>query len=450
MAQAPPNCVRCGAPGPEEAAFCVECGARIVKIPPAAEIAGPTPASKGSLAHTMVLGTAEGAQTAPKRRASSRGMPPVSQRPSLPSTGPALTDVSSAAADGGAAASMSEALADVIGDQAPHTAKLSDPAGSGGAPQPLPALDFAADEIDQSFEALLSEPMGRQASEPVPGELAEVEGLFRQIAASYLGPVRDFMVELGVGTPSKEWLAVCAPAVQSLHKSATSMELTELARALERLGTAFDEVERLPGDLIGDVARHVIENAHHDLARLLPEAFAIAEERDRREPIIVQTLLRQVPDVRKVALDKIYAAGLTRLEMFYVARAQDLADATGLAGEICVQIVERFQAFKREAISKPVLQGPAHAQEHARLAELTTKLGRQTVELDRAQTGVRTAVKKSLRKQRNATWLELQLVLARIGRIDLIETLEKLPFAKRVDMLVRYLAEIQRAANSGG
>jgi hypothetical protein len=143
---------------------------------------------------------------------------------------------------------------------------------------------FRRDDIDQSFEALLSTP-GECLSDH--WRHREVSALFRQIAASYLAPVRDFAIG-SVGSPSKEWLAVCAPAVQSLHKSADSMGLSDLARALERLGTAFDEVERLPGALIGDVARHVLENAHQDLARLLPEAFAIAEERDRREPIIVR------------------------------------------------------------------------------------------------------------------------------------------------------------------
>jgi hypothetical protein len=443
MAQAPPKCARCGAPGLEEAAFCVECGARVVQPASAGEAAG-----KQNLAHTLVHGTADRAQTAestPIRCATARAMPPVSRRPSLQSTGPALTDVSSQSVEGASAASMSEALADVI--EAPRSETS---AGSDRQSQRPSAIDFEVDDIDQSFEALLSEPSPGAATEPNSGDVAEVQALFRQIAASYLAPVRDFMVELGVGSPSKDWLAVCTPAVQSLHKSATSMGLPELALALERLATAFDEVERLPGDVIGDIARHVIENAHHDLARLLPEAFAIAEERDRREPIIVQTLLRQVPDVRKVALDKIYAAGLTRLDMFYVARDRDLADATGLALDTCARIVERFQAFKREAVSKPALEGPAHAPAHARLAELPTKLGRQTVELERSQTGVQMAAKKSLRKQRNATWLELQLVLARIGRIDLIETLEKLPFAKKVDLLVRYLADTKRAATSGG
>jgi hypothetical protein len=421
----------------------VECGARIVDVPSAAKTAGSTRTGKGKLAQTLTLGTADAAAS---RRATSRGTPPVSQRPSLQSTGPALTDMSRASADGSTAGSMSEALADAIGEQAggsqqrAEAPRTEEPAEL----QITDELDFGADDIDRSFDVLLSESGGGGGLEPSTGDVAEVADLFRQIAASYLGPVRDFMVELGVGAPSKEWLAVCAPAVQSLHKSATSMGLPDLARALERLATAFDEVERLPGEVIGDVARHVLENAHQDLARLLPEAFAIAEERDRREPIIVQTLLCQVPDVRKVALDKIYAAGLSRLEMFYVARAQDLADATGVASETCAQIVERFQAFKLEAISKPAVEGPAHAQEHSRLAELTTKLGRQTLELDR------TAAKKSLRKQRHATWLELRLILARIGRIDLIETLEKLPFAKKVDMLVRYLAETKRAATSGG
>jgi hypothetical protein len=401
----------------------------------------------------------------PTRRATVRGMPPVSHRPSLSSVAeppPTLEDP-----DDAPPASMSEALKDVILDQIardddggspPRTVKLTSDDGKPGKvpkarasaarkPATKADLDFGLEDIEQSFDQLLSDPAA-SASEPTSGDIAEVQALFRQIASSYLGPVRDFMVELGIGSPSKDWLAVCTPAVQSLQKSATSMGLTELSRALERLATAFDEVERLPGPVIGDVARHVIENAHHDLARLLPEAFAVAEERDRREPIIVQTLLRQVPDVRKVALDKIYAAGLTRLEMFYVARAEDLAQAAGLSVEQARSIIDRFQAFKNESGSKPATDG--RPREQMLLGELTTRLGRQTAEFERAQSGARGLDKKALRKQRNDTLLEIQLVLARLGRVDLVGELEKLPFTKKVDALVGYLAELKRAASSGG
>ena len=331
---------------------------------------------------------------------------------------------------------MGEALKDVILDQ---IAREDD------APVP-PVSRTAESEIDRSFDALLSGSPGGAAPAASEQDLAEVQALFKQIAADYLGPVRDFMVEIGLGSASKQWLEVCSPAVTSLQKSAESMGLSDLGRALERLSTAFDEVERLPGDVIGDVARKVIENAHHDLERLLPEAFAIAEERDRREPIFVQTLLRQVPDVRKVALDKLYAAGLSKLEMYYMASAADLSEASGLSPELCQRVVDRFADFRKELASRPVTDGKSH--EHGRLTELTELLENQTRDFEKAQAGARGLDKRTLRKARGDTLLEIQLVLARLGRVDLVEELEKVPFARKVSELRDYLARSKQG--SGG
>ncbi len=443
----PTSCLRCGALGPEGAAFCVECGARIPPLPATGDVAATLP-GKGSVRKTARIDVPAVKSPRSKRSAS---------RPKLPASATA------AGVSEGAATSMSEALKDVILDQiaredvdssAPGTMRIvpaSEPAvtqrrPSDGAETARPEIGL--EDIDSSFENLLSDVVHDDSLEPTTADVVEVQALFKQIAAEYLGPVRDFMVELGLGSPSKDWLAICAPAVHSLHKSAESMGLMDLARALDRLSTAFDEVERLPGPVIGDVARHVLDNAHQDLARLLPEAFAISEERDRREPIIVQTLLRQVPDLKKVALDRLYAAGVTRLEMFYVARPEDLAEATGVSLELCTRIVERFQRFRAESAEKPA--GDSRAQELTRLGELVTQLGRQTLDYEKAMVGQRGLDKKRLRKQRAETVLEIQLSLARLGRVELVQELEKLPFSKKVETLVKFLGETKRAASSGG
>lgn len=450
MVEAPSRCPRCGALGLEGADFCVECGAR---IPARAKQTG------GAVARTIVIdastpGASPRAERpapsrgVPRRRATTRGIAPPSQRPSLPDSQPIASDARPTLPN--PPASMGEALKDVILDQIAREVDGT-PAPPHAAPAPEAARDdgpqIELDDIEQSFDALLSDAPAGGASAPTPRDLDEAQALFKQIASDYLAPVRDFMVEIGMGCPSKDWLTVCVPAVQSLQKSADSMGLTELSRALERLGTAFDEVERLPGPVIGDVARQVLDNAHRDLEKLLPEAFAVAEERDRREPIIVQTLLQQVPGVRKVALDKIYAAGLTRLEMFHVARAEDIADATGLPRDLCQRIVDRFASFRREMGASPA--GDGRAREHERLAELSRVLARQTDELERALGGERGLDKRSIRKQRGDTLLEIQLVLARLGRVDLVEELEKLPFARKVAELERFLTDVNEATAGG-
>jgi hypothetical protein len=408
------RCPRCGATLPQGAAFCVECGARVLP-PPAPE---------------------------PARRV------PAPQRPALAEAAHAPEARASLLDPEGPPASTSE-LRDVILEQiarevGPATEARTHRSRSAPPPRLDDELDFKLDDIEQSFDALLSAPPpgALSATAAKPGDDSEAQALFKQIAAEYLAPVRDFLIELGFGSPSKEWLAICMPSVQSLQKSAESMGLGELAQTLGRLSAAFEEVERLPGPFVGDVAKVLLDTVHQDLVQILPEAFAVSEERDRREPIIVQTLLKQVPEVRKVALDRIYAAGLTRLEMYYMAAADDIAEATGLPRPLCHSIVERFTSFRLElGASSP---GEGRVREHARLAELTAELAKQTAEYDQAHSRSRGLEKRIIRKAREHTLLSIQLLLAKVGRVDLIEELEKLPFARKLEELERYLSSVSK------
>jgi hypothetical protein len=183
----------------------------------------------------------------------------------------------------------------------------------------------------------------------------------------------------------------------------------------------------------------------------MPDAFALDEERDRREPIIVQSLLRQVPDVRKVALDKLYAAGLTGLEMYYQAKAYDIAQAAGLPEALAERIVKRFSQYRREIATAPPDLERSH--EHKKLAVLAARLANQNDAFASASlswSADATGKKKRVRKERNETVLEVNVLLARLGEVDLVKQIEKLPFQGKVDALKAYLDEAKARAGQGG
>lgn len=283
------------------------------------------------------------------------------------------------------------------------------------------------------------------ASAPTEGaeltaeELVEAQRLFREIAANYLTPVRSLMIELSLGEPSREWLALCKPPLASLRRAANDMLLTELAAALGALSTTMEQIERTNGAVLDARARESLRSAYQPLTALLPEAFAVDDERERREPIIVQSLLRQVPDVRKLALDRLYAAGLTTLEMFYKAKPADIADAAGISREIAERVVARFQRYRREVAAAPAAR---EAREHATLEALTRKLEAQTSSFEAAQRAFNHPEDaRRIRQERAATLLEINLVLARLGQVDLVKKLERLTFRAKAEELRRFLAE---------
>jgi hypothetical protein len=217
------------------------------------------------------------------------------------------------------------------------------------------------------------------------------------------------------------------------------MQLTELSAGLSELLTALEQSEKTAGSGIDPRSREALKGAYEKLVEAMPEAFAVKQERDRREPIIVQSLLRQVPEVRKVALDRIYAAGLTNLDMFYKARPSDIAEAAGIAREIAERIVARFQRYKRELGSGA--PAPRRSRERSQLEVLAKKLEEQTGAFEAsAKSWSNVEDKRRIRAERASTLLEVNLLLARLGEVSLVQELERLPFEKKAEALRRYLS----------
>lgn len=348
-----------------------------------------------------------------------------------------------------AATSMAEAFATATNELAPSSVVTQPSAvvdtravsngAAGSVPSPAaPPINLMLDDIDSGFDAIVGPGRQGAASTNRPEDLLEPQALFAQIAATQTRPIRDFMVELRLGDASREWVRVCMPGVKSLRKSAEDMGLADLAKALDGYHAALELADTQEGTVVGSEARDLITSAYQDLAAQMPNAFTLEEDGDRREPIIVQSLLAQIPDVRKVALDKIYAAGLTSLSAFYVAKPSDIAEATGIAMDLCQRIWERFQRYRRQISEMP--PDVDRTAEHKRLAELAAQLARLNTAYEG---GVVIAGenkdKKQIRQERTETILEINMLLARLGEVRRVELLERLPFQRKLEELERYL-----------
>ena len=84
---------------------------------------------------------------------------------------------------------------------------------------------------------------------------------------------------------------------------------------------------------------------------------------------------------------------------------------------------------------------PSRQREKAQLDALTKKLEDQNNAFDAsARHWSHADEKRRLRQERAATLLEIRLLLARLGEVELIDELEPLPFHKKSETLRRYLA----------
>jgi len=271
-------------------------------------------------------------------------------------------------------------------------------------------------------------------------DLAEVRRLFHDVAAVHVAQVRDIMLELRYGDAQPSWIESTKPALRSLRAMASQVELGDLCTALDEFCLAVDAA-------VGDRA-HIDEAGKAELLRryqrlveLIPQAFELDAERDRREPIIVESLLYQIRGVEKRTIEKLFAVGLGRLSALMAATAEELAVVSGIREDLAEAIVEQFKTYR--AAGSSALAAPDALSERRQLGDFLIMLSVQNDEFNHASTmwsEEARARKLEARKQRDQIYQRVKVALARLGERDLLARLDKLPFNDRIAALDRYLS----------
>ena len=311
---------------------------------------------------------------------------------------------------------------------------------------PPPALEPFSFEFDEgsiafAFDALVTDgPAGEAGKHEF--DLAPVRDLFAELAANHMRHVRDFMIDVKWGEVTRDWIHICVPPVRTLARAAKHLELVELERALLGLGDELDAANAAGGQMLDAGEKQGLLDAYASLVDLLPQAFALDGDRTQREAVIVQALLLQVPDVRKVTIDKLHAAGLTSLSILFAANAADIAHVAGIQDVLAARIVERVQAYRAEL--QTASPQDARAAEREKLATLSGQLETHHVAYEAAATGWTAEAKAKKRdsfRAREEKWLEISVLLARFGEVNRLQGIEKSPFSQRIAQLGDYLEE---------
>jgi hypothetical protein len=301
---------------------------------------------------------------------------------------------------------------------------------------------FDEGSIAHAFDALMAE--NDRPSQPGThdADLTPVRELFAELAAGHMRHVRDFMIDLKWGEATRDWIEICLPAVTSLRRAAERLGLGELDHGLARLAGELEVTTTSGGRTIDGEAKDRLLDAYGQLVALLPQAFALERDRSQREAVIVQTLLLQIPDVRKVTIDKLHAAGLTSLEVLFAANASDIAAVAGVHEALATRIVERVAAYRAEL--EEASPRDARAAEREKLTMLTATLKVHHEAFEKAKDGWSPEDKAEKRARmiaREEAWLAIALVLARFGEVDTLKGIEKVPFAQRITQLEGWLED---------
>jgi hypothetical protein len=297
-------------------------------------------------------------------------------------------------------------------------------------------------DVEAGFAALDEEPGSSPHIDVGLTDLSEVRSLFAQLAANHVRQVRDFMIDLRWSDATADWVSVCLPALNSLRRAADKLDLLELCAALDHFGDSLLATRSAAARSIAGDQRAAILASYQELVQVLPQAFALDVDRSQRESVILQSLLLQIPGVKKVTIDKLYAAGLSTLEAMLLANAGDVAATTGLDLALATRIVDHFRAYRDHV--KAAVPDATRAQEREQIAALTARMRAEHKAFEAAAQGWSREAedrKKELRKVRTQTLLDIQVLLARLGEVDRLKEIERVPFEKKLTHLEAFLEE---------
>ncbi len=311
-------------------------------------------------------------------------------------------------------------------------------------------LDTPVEPQDLEVESKAPESPAPEDEEPsLEMESPETREMFGGIAATYVRPVRQFMTRLQGGPVSAEWLEICLPALSMVGRSARAMGFSSLLPTLDHFESLLREAADGNEPVVEGPGREAVLAAFSELAAVLPEAFAFQEGEDQRDTVIVHSLLRQVPDVGKVTLDKVFSAGLTTVEMLERANANDLTQTTGVSPRLSERICEAVAAYCVEREARQGFDAPSMWLEILRpvFADLEEH---HAAFQDCGGYGAEDAAgRRTHRRARETAALRLNVLLAEMGEVQLVDETQRLSFDHRIQRLREFVASLDGRGPAG-
>lgn len=230
-----------------------------------------------------------------------------------------------------------------------------------------------------------------------------------------------------------------------VSRSALSMGLERLATRLESFRGLLckaggDDVFAFDGEV-----RATILRAAEELRKTLPQAFSPESDGDQRDNIILHSLLQQVPEVGQVTIDKVFAAGLTLIDMLERGNVAYLSTATGISERLSEHVCAFLRKYCQERDARRDFDSPK-AWLRA-LGPVVDALEEHHSKYQRYENGKdgesgRAQNRKLHRRGRQDASLQLNVLLAEMGEVQMVDELQRLTFDGRIKRLRSYLSSL--------
>lgn len=304
-------------------------------------------------------------------------------------------------------------------------------------------LDEVVGALDATFDNACSQSSGNEAghAELRADEEASIQELFAGITAAYAVPLKNFIYELHRHTATRDSIEFCRPVLRSVINAAEKVHLPETVHRMEELDQCLAVGQAAMNLFLEGEIRDQILSKYDSLAEVMPGSFRIGDESRKREDIIIQSLLQEIPGVGCVTLEKLYQSGLGSLHTLCLGNPEDLAAATAIRRPLCEKICHKMSQYRTE--SEDRASQPDQSGYRSRLVEIVNEL-RKLHEAERCGNIPYPALssgagKRECRKHRTRLFLEVKVILAELGIFDLIRKLERVSFKKRLHLLDEYL-----------
>lgn len=308
-------------------------------------------------------------------------------------------------------------------------------------------IDALLDEADAAFDALGDEDAGDTTGklEIDDGQLEELHGLFKELAANHVVALRELAFELRAGEVPRRWITGVRPAVKAVVAAAEQVGVTDLKTGLEALDEVLATAAKDTAPSITGDRRNEILAQYDRLSGLMPDSFGSDSSLRAREEAVVEVLFSDVQGLHALAVERLRGAGLGSLSKLYVAKAEDVASIGHVPRQCANDLVSAVGAFKRD---RDTLGPDAAKQWRKRLAGFAEELeARQAAfaEADRLDdfTGRRAA-----RRAREQMSGQIRLALTHLDERGLADTLAQEPVARQVERVRDYLDDAQVRART--
>lgn len=321
-------------------------------------------------------------------------------------------------------------------------------------------VDSIVSDLDDAFDSII-QPQAKSEQAAVEGQLAlsdreqtEVEKLFLSISGAYVQPVKEFISELRDGSANKSWIDTCLGSLKLIEDAGTKMSYEQISRIIERFKKLMLQAKYSTSTHISREIRIQLLKEYANLSQLLPEAFATSDTHASRgtlrDTIIINAILRKTPGVGTVSRNKLIAAGMNSLDKYFVASPRDLAAVSGLNDRQATAICETFAMYResiklRTNMTTQTQVSLTKLYKHLRVLKDLHEKYKEVTRRALYSTGFEDQ-QNQLRLDRQKCMWEINIILAELNALRLVEDFRKMVFDRRIQRLDEFLeTELKKA-----